>query len=55
MSRLKSPEGAEAIMWAANFTPLQDYPGAEKAWKCRCDTYGKEVASRLSTVQMGAE
>ena len=53
MSRRKSAEEAEAIMRSANFTPLEEYPGAGKAWKCRCDICKKEVSPRLSTVQMG--
>ncbi len=53
MSKRKSPEEARATMLAANFEPLEDYPGAGKSWKCKCLVCKNIVTPRLSTVQMG--
>ena len=53
MTKRKTPEDAALIMSAANFTPLEEYPGAGRAWKCRCEVCKSVVTPRLSTVQMG--
>lgn len=53
MSKRFSDEEAAQKMRAANFSPLEDYPGAGKSWKCKCLVCGNTVSPRLSTVQMG--
>lgn len=40
-------------MRAANFEPLEDYPGAGVNWKCRCLKCGNEVSPRLSSIKRG--
>jgi recombinational DNA repair protein (RecF pathway) len=34
-------------------TPLEDYPGANKKWKSRCNDCGKEVEPRIADIRMG--
>ncbi len=53
MSKRFSDEEAAQKMKDANFLPLESYPGAGKAWKCKCLACGNTVSPRLSTVQMG--
>ena len=53
MSKRFSEEEAVKRMQAANFQPLEAYPGAGKSWKCECTVCGNTVSPRLSTVQMG--
>lgn len=42
---------AETDMRAAGLEPLDAYPGANKAWRCRCEKCGKEVSPRLNSVR----
>jgi hypothetical protein len=42
---------AEAEMRASGLEPLEPYPGANSAWRCRCKECGKEVSPRLNSVR----
>jgi len=53
VSKRFSDEEAVKRMQAANFQPLEAYPGAGKSWKCECTVCGNTVSPRLSTVQRG--
>jgi recombinational DNA repair protein (RecF pathway) len=41
----------EEIMLKANFTPLEEYRGAEKPWRCTCQKCGRESSPRLRSVR----
>lgn len=43
--------GAVAEMRAAGFEPMEDYPGAEKPWRCRHEPCGRELTPSLNTVR----
>lgn len=47
------PEGAEAVMRAANLEPIAPYPGANVRWPCLCIQCGSEVAPRYSGIKGG--
>lgn len=51
--RMRDGEEAAAIMSAAGLTPLEPYPGRSSRWRCRCESCGEEVDSRLSVVLSG--
>ncbi len=40
-------------MKAFGLTPLEDYPGSGKKWKCKCIECGKEVSPRIADIRMG--
>jgi hypothetical protein len=44
-------EEAVQIMNQAGFQPLTNYPGARKAWPCKCLTCNRKVSPLLSTVK----
>lgn len=44
---------AIANMRAAGLEPLEPYPGARKAWRCRCVTCGSDVAPTLDNIRRG--
>lgn len=49
------PEDAMAIMRAADFEPLEPYPGSSKPWRCVHDieTCGREVTPTYNKIQQG--
>jgi ribosomal protein S27E len=44
---------AKKIMLSHGFTPLTEYPGANKPWKSRCKTCGKTPSPSLTSVKKG--
>lgn len=52
-SRLDAEEAA-ALMRQAGLTPLEDYPGSNTPWLCRCDRCGSEARPRYSDVRQGS-
>ena len=46
---------AEAVeeMVAAGYVPLEDYPGANNPWPCRCMRCSRTIGMRLSNVRLG--
>ncbi len=44
---------AVAVMRAARLEPLMPYPGAGRAWRCRCATCSRIVSPSLSTIRTG--
>lgn len=44
---------ALAVMVAAGLTPLEDYKGADKPWKCRHDVCGKLVTPTYASIRRG--
>jgi len=51
----RTPEvEAVTVMRAAGLEPTAPYPGASKAWQCRCTTCDRTVSPSLATVQNGA-
>lgn len=48
------PEDAEALMRAAGFIPLMDYPGAGKPWLCRCAKCNRNSSPTYSNVRGGS-
>ncbi|MFE7779190.1 hypothetical protein ACFU5O_36035 [Streptomyces sp. NPDC057445] len=44
---------AVAIMRAAGLEPLEPYPGANVAWKCRCAKNAHKVAPTFTSVRVG--
>lgn len=53
MPRRINPEAAAATMRTAGLDPLEPYPGANVAWKCRCMKSAHEVAPTFNSVRMG--
>ena len=51
--RVVDPEEAVADMRAAGLEPLDDYPGSNAPWRCRCLTCNKEVFPRLGGIRSG--
>jgi hypothetical protein len=47
------PEEAEAVMRAAGYEPLAEYPGATEPWMCRCEKCGREVTTTYRNVSDG--
>ena len=46
-------DSAARVMLARNLQPLQDYPGANKPWKCKCLDCGNLVQPHYAHVQQG--
>ena len=42
-----------AVMFAAGYTPLVEYPGALQPWLCRHEACGREVTPRRSAIAIG--
>ncbi len=51
--QMGDPEKALAVMLAAGLQPLEDYPGANRPWKCECLTCRKTVKPQYSRVKSG--
>lgn len=51
--QMGDPEKALAVMLAAGLQPLEDYPGANRPWKCECLTCGKTINPQYSRVKSG--
>lgn len=47
------PKDAAETMLTSGVRAIEDYPGANKAWKCECLTCGREVSPNLSYVSAG--
>ncbi|MDX6254090.1 MAG: hypothetical protein QOJ11_424 [Frankiales bacterium] len=50
MPRLLDPDTAAARMLTAGAQPLEDFPGVDTPWKCRCLACGRVCRPRLSSV-----
>jgi hypothetical protein len=48
------PDAAAALMRHAGLEPLEDYPGALRPWRCRCNRCSRTVRPCYSTVQRGS-
>lgn len=46
-------DGAESTMRAAQFEPLEPYPGSNKPWRCRHEPCGQVRTPTLDTVRQG--
>ncbi|MFB9249958.1 hypothetical protein ACFFWE_17065 [Sphaerisporangium melleum] len=44
------PEAAVTVIRAAGVEPLEDFPGTQVTWRCRCNTCGKEIDVWYSSV-----
>jgi len=47
------PDEAGAAMLAAGLKPLEDYPGVNTPWRCRCLKCEREVTPTLSNIRRG--
>ncbi len=47
------PDEAVEIMRGAGLEPLEPYPGANSAWRCRCNSCQREVAPVIGTIRAG--
>jgi len=47
------PDEAVEVMLAAGLEPLEEYPGADKPWRCRCTRCGSEVRPYYGVVKKG--
>lgn len=52
-ARLMPEADAIGLMRVAGLEPLTPYPGANRAWECRCMTCDRLVSPSLSTVRSG--
>jgi hypothetical protein len=48
-----SPEFIEKVLEKAMMRPLEEYPGAGRAWKCLCLVCNSEVAPTFSNLRTG--
>lgn len=44
---------AQKLIRSVGLEPIEDYPGAKKAWKCICTKCGNEVSPRLGNIRSG--
>lgn len=44
------PDDADAVVRKAGFEPVEPFPGAQKAWRCRCTRCGKVSEVRYSRI-----
>ena len=51
LKRRTPEEAARAVMLEADLEPLDPYIGANDPWRCRCLKCGREVTSKLGSVQ----
>jgi recombinational DNA repair protein (RecF pathway) len=53
---MTAPLNRVFVVWsmlAARLQPLEPYPGANKHWRCRCLTCGRQVTPKYNAVQQG--
>lgn len=48
------PEDAEAVLRAQGLEPLEPYPGAQRPWKARCLSCGKESSPTYGNLKNGS-
>jgi hypothetical protein len=51
--QMGDPEKALAIMINAGLQPLEDYPGANRPWKCECLKCGRIISPQYNRVKSG--
>ncbi len=53
MSKKLDPKIVEEVMRKAFLLPLEEYPGAQSKWKCKCEKCGQTVFPLYTSVQQG--